>query len=132
MSLTPATKAIILREAHKDFALLQLRIADYNEMLADCAKHGYRAQYCIHGTNQWTDYDNICGYCENGDDPRNQTFTDVLRNTLDEYRRRQAKLKDNSQNLLNVSMSLVAMGLYDLATKTTLDAIEEILGRFAA
>lgn len=131
MSLTPVTKAIILREAHKDFALLQLRIEDYNEMLADCAKHGYRAQYCIHGTNQWTDYDNICGHCENGHDPRNQTFTDVLRDTLDEYRRRQAKLKDNSQNLLNVSMSLVAMGLYDLATKTTLDAIEEILGRFA-
>lgn len=132
MSLTPATKAIILREAHKDFALLQLRIADYNEMVEDCAKHGYRAQYCIHGTNQWTDYDNICGHCENGDDPRNQTFTDVVRNTLDEYRRRQAKLKDNSQNLLKAHSALVAMGLSDLATKTALEATEEILGRFAA
>ena len=22
--------------------------------------------YCIHGTNRWTDYDNICGPCEDG------------------------------------------------------------------
>lgn len=27
---------------------------------------GYRAHYCVHGTNQWTDYDNICGPCEDG------------------------------------------------------------------
>lgn len=26
---------------------------------------GFRPHYCIHGTNQWTDYDNICGACEN-------------------------------------------------------------------
>ena len=30
------------------------------------AKEGYRPQFCIHGTNQWTDYDNICGGCEEG------------------------------------------------------------------
>lgn len=30
------------------------------------AERGYRAHYCIHGTNQWTDYDNICGGCEDG------------------------------------------------------------------
>jgi hypothetical protein len=25
-----------------------------------------RVHYCEHGTNQWTDYDNICPGCENG------------------------------------------------------------------
>lgn len=132
MSLSPATKAIILRETHKDFARLQLVISDYNEMVEDCAKHGYRARYCIHGTDQWTDYDNICGYCEDGYDPRNQTFTDVLRTNLSEYRQRHAELENNSQNLLKAQTALVDMGLRDLATKTTLDAIKEILGRFSA
>lgn len=30
------------------------------------AENGHRPQHCIHGTNQWTDYDNICGGCEDG------------------------------------------------------------------
>lgn len=30
------------------------------------ADQGYRPRYCIHGTNLWTDYDNICGGCEDG------------------------------------------------------------------
>ena len=25
---------------------------------------GYRFPYCFHGTSQWTDWDNICGGCE--------------------------------------------------------------------
>lgn len=42
------------------------RFADY---AADCAAdraEGHTAHYCIHGTNLWTDYDNICGGCEDG------------------------------------------------------------------
>jgi hypothetical protein len=27
---------------------------------------GYRFPHCIHGTSLWTDYDNICGGCEDG------------------------------------------------------------------
>ena len=38
--------------------------AQYDQYCADMAKEGYAPQYCIHGTNQWTDYDNICGGCE--------------------------------------------------------------------
>lgn len=34
-------------------------------------QHGYRPQYCYHGTKLWTDYDPICGPCEAGEyDPR--------------------------------------------------------------
>lgn len=38
--------------------------AAYLEMVEDCARRKYRPEYCIHGTYQWTDYDNICGGCE--------------------------------------------------------------------
>lgn len=41
----------------------------YAAYLADCESDrqaGYRAHYCEHGTNLWTDYDNICGPCEDG------------------------------------------------------------------
>lgn len=34
-------------------------------------KDGHRPSHCFHGTNLWTDYDPICGYCEDGAyDPR--------------------------------------------------------------
>lgn len=41
------------------------QILDQHER--DCAydrANGHRPHYCIHGTNQWTDYDNICPGCE--------------------------------------------------------------------
>ena len=36
----------------------------YRAMVEECAKEGYRAPCCIHGTDNWTDYDNICYGCE--------------------------------------------------------------------
>lgn len=42
---------------------------DYLDYLAEVESYradGYRAHYCEHGTNMWTDYDNICGPCEDG------------------------------------------------------------------
>ena len=44
-------------------------LAGFNEYLQECEhyrRQGYRPQHCEHGTNQWTDYDNICGPCEDG------------------------------------------------------------------
>lgn len=32
----------------------------------EAAEQGFRPHYCIHGTNQWVDYDNICYGCEDG------------------------------------------------------------------
>lgn len=40
--------------------------ADYADQCAEYAEQGYRPHYCVHGTNQWVDYDNICGPCEEG------------------------------------------------------------------
>ena len=48
--------------------------ANYCEYLAECEAdyaNGHRAHYCEHGSNNWTDYDNICGYCEDGISMRN-------------------------------------------------------------
>lgn len=39
------------------------------EYLVECAEwraQGYRPHHCIHGTDLWVDYDNICGFCEDG------------------------------------------------------------------
>jgi len=36
----------------------------YEDECAEYAKQGYRPHYCFHGVDQWTDYDNICGWCE--------------------------------------------------------------------
>lgn len=41
--------------------------AEYDEMVRECAEQGFRPKYCIHGTYMWTDWDPICGYCENGE-----------------------------------------------------------------
>lgn len=43
--------------------------ADFQDYLDDCEadrSRGHRPHYCEHGTNLWTDYDNICGGCEDG------------------------------------------------------------------
>lgn len=39
---------------------------EYRESCEKWAREGYRPHYCEHGTNQWTDWDNICGPCEDG------------------------------------------------------------------
>ena len=49
----------ILRDLQKQEREWQAEAEEY-------AKQGHRPHYCIHGTNQWTDYDNICGGCEEG------------------------------------------------------------------
>lgn len=43
--------------------------ADYADYQAECAAdraNGHGAHYCEHGADRWTDYDNICGACEDG------------------------------------------------------------------
>lgn len=39
---------------------------DYIEACESYRRDGYRPHYCEHGTNLWTEYDNICGPCEDG------------------------------------------------------------------
>lgn len=61
-----AARRVTYRAAIRIMARLE---ANYAAYLADCEsdyRRGYRAHYCEHGTNQWVDYDNICGPCEDG------------------------------------------------------------------
>lgn len=51
------------------------------------SKRGYRPEFCIHGTYQWTDYDNICGGCEDGVTLRQMVVEGALRDVR-EFRRR--------------------------------------------
>src|SRR5215469_17777939 len=42
---------------------------NYAEYERECQAElafGFTPHHCEHGTDQWTDYDNICGGCENG------------------------------------------------------------------
>lgn len=41
-------------------------VDDYREECEQAYADGHRPHYCIHGTDQWTDYDNICWGCEEG------------------------------------------------------------------
>lgn len=59
----------------------------------DGKRKGYSYPYCFHGASQWTDYDNICGGCEdsfNGYNP--MTFyrwaLDKAHQDYNEHRRR--------------------------------------------
>ena len=45
---------------------LERKQADYEEDCERDRKEGHRPHYCEHGMNLWTDYDPICGYCEEG------------------------------------------------------------------
>jgi hypothetical protein len=49
---------------------LDKRVKEYEEDCESWAEQGYRPHYCFHGVNLWTDYDPICGRCEDSDDWR--------------------------------------------------------------
>lgn len=56
----------VVRLAARNLAAARKRFADYKEECEAELKQGYRPSACIHGVSQWTDYDNICGWCEDG------------------------------------------------------------------
>lgn len=64
--LTESDRKIVLRMAAKNLEAARKRFADYKEECAADYAKGYRPSACIHGVSQWTDYDNICGWCEDG------------------------------------------------------------------
>jgi hypothetical protein len=51
--------AIVLKQARADWA-------EYREACDEAYRAGYRPHYCRHGVNLWTDYDPMCGACEDG------------------------------------------------------------------
>lgn len=130
MTITKHSAKVIIREAHKEFAQIQRVIQDWNDMADECQRQGYRPQYCIHGTNSWTDYDNICNGCESDDYPQYVTYMDVLKDTLDDYRRVQERIERNTDNFLQLGRTFTALGMSELGADTIMKALNEMLGRF--
>lgn len=85
------TSKAVLSLAAKISRSLERDYAEYVEACESYRADGYRAHYCEHGTNQWTDYDNICGGCEDG-----MTMSDGVQRreyALDSAKRRDEKCK---------------------------------------
>lgn len=62
----PEHKGMILRHAARLAEEYLRRYEAYREECDQAAREGYRPHYCEHGMNLWTDYDPICGWCEDG------------------------------------------------------------------
>lgn len=65
-TLTKHQRHLMLAMAVAYMRRLDDRRRTYEEECRRDAAQGYIPHYCIHGTNRWTDYDNICGPCEDG------------------------------------------------------------------
>lgn len=63
---TLKTPAAVLKLALVIFRTYESQWAAYSEECDQAAKEGYRPHHCFHGMNLWTDYDPMCGPCEDG------------------------------------------------------------------
>ena len=59
-----ATDARVLKLALQILNESRKAWAEYEEECKAYRAEGFTPHYCFHGTNRWTDYDNICGWCE--------------------------------------------------------------------
>lgn len=65
---------------------------DYLKEQEQYAQEGYRMPECFHGTNQWVDYDAICGGCEDGAVNEYSTVAEVLADARDLALAEQARI----------------------------------------
>ncbi|QFG12171.1 Hypothetical Protein OBI_RACECAR_43 [Arthrobacter phage Racecar] len=63
-------------------------------------KDGHTPHYCFHGTSRWTDYDNICGQCE--DHGNYWDYETYARLALDEAIRRHQQTKEREALLIGL------------------------------
>lgn len=93
-------------------------LADYRAWEESCEqdrREGHTPHYCEHGTSRWTDYDNICGGCEDG-----VTMADgVERRTyaLDSAKRRVEKVTEITTHLA---------ALRDLGVRFTVEQLDPV------
>lgn len=76
--LTDAEKRIAIAKARHIFARQEKTLAEWKVDAAEAAADGYRPHYCVHGTNLWTDYDNICQGCEDWGYTGFPSYSDLL------------------------------------------------------
>lgn len=56
---------------------------EYAEACREAYDEGFAPHYCIHGTDLWTDYDNICGGCEDGSFTEHTTDEELIQYATD-------------------------------------------------
>jgi hypothetical protein len=79
-----ATDKATLKLALKILKRIRGQWDAYEQECAEYLKEGFRPHYCFHGTNLWTDYDNICGWCE--EYGNSWSYELAMRQSLDEAR----------------------------------------------
>lgn len=94
--------------------------AAYLEACEDDRANGHTPHYCFHGMSRWTDYDNICGSCE--DHGNYWDYSLYARISLDEAIRRHTQMMERQEILMKL-MKLGApwekvMGLGEWSTET--------------
>lgn len=97
---------------------LDASVADYDKACEDWASQGYRPQHCFHGVNLWTDYDPICGWCEDGDDWRD-TETKALVAAKKAFER----YNEGVSKIIEASLSVFALRDNGLITPLQWEAI---------
>lgn len=99
-----ALNATVAKLAVTKLAEVRNMYAEHDEHKRECYNAGHRPHYCAHGVNQWTDYDAMCGECEDG-----RSYFDYEREALDAIayaKAQQAKMEVR----LNAVVALSAMG----------------------
>lgn len=114
----------------------QKRIEEYEAECREWAKpkfgapHGYRPHYCIHGTNDWTDYDNICWGCEeygyNNLGPAPERALHLARVAVAESQKRKDKFYDAALEMVVFDYDL-AFKILDLCT----EPVKSLLDRYS-
>lgn len=100
---------------------IEARIKEYAREIEDCHEQGYGVHYCFHGTNLWTDYDPICGYCEDGAfDPRRHHIGSPEYRALVEEVAGQAA-RDRAFNFL---LELIREDAKDASNRTDLERLK--------
>ena len=86
------TDRVVLAVALQVKKRMDKRRREYEEECERSWRQGYRPHYCVHGTNMWTDYDNICGPCEVALGPYEEALM-VAHRAVNESNRRRRVMK---------------------------------------
>ena len=100
---------ITLQVALRFLKAAKARRSAWEDACRAWAREGFAPAYCEHGTYLWTDYDPICGYCEDG-------WT-----VYDEALWHAKRWEQEQQNLFDLLIKAVDMG----ASRTVVTAIQE-------
>ena len=103
---------------------------DAKAYLKECREerqHGHRPHSCYHGTNLWTDYDNICGPCEEGEyDPRWHADDSEERAARQQMQARYIARKERETAILELLKNAVEAD--DYGTRANISAMATYIG----